>query len=73
MARKQRWSELAPWQRRAVVAVGIVQVSLSVAAFIDIRRRPARRIRGPKRLWTALSFTNTVGPVAYFAYGRRRP
>ena len=70
--KKQRWSDLSPGRQRAIVGVGIVQVSLSVAALVDIRRRPAEQINGRKPLWVALAFTNTVGPLAYFVFGRKR-
>jgi hypothetical protein len=69
---KKRWSELSPKQRSAIVAAGIVQLSLQAAALVDVRRRPARQINGPKPMWVALSFLNFLGPLAYFALGRRR-
>jgi hypothetical protein len=72
MADKKRWSERPAWQHRVIIGAGTAQISLLVAALVDIRRRPARRIRGSKRLWTAASFVNTVGPIAYFVFGRRR-
>lgn len=68
---KRRWSDLSPAQRRGVVALGVAQVSLQLAALLDLRRRPADRVRGPKRLWAAASFVNWLGPLAYFAWGRR--
>lgn len=68
---KQRWSDLPPRHRVAIVAAGAVQVSLTAAALVDLRRRPARRIHGDKRLWVAASFVNFVGPIAYFAFGRK--
>ena len=68
---KKRWSELSPGQRTAIVAAGTVQVGLQVAALVDLRRRPARKVKGAKRMWVALSFVNTLGPLAYFAFGRR--
>jgi hypothetical protein len=49
-----------------------VQVGLQVAALVDLRRRPPDRVRGRKAIWAALSFVNFLGPIAYFAYGRRR-
>jgi hypothetical protein len=72
MADSKRWSDLPTRQRRAIIGAGVAQISLLVAALTDIRRRPARQIRGSKRLWTAASFVNTIGPIAYFVYGRRR-
>jgi hypothetical protein len=71
-AGKQRWSDLSPGRRSGIVAAGIVQIGLLVAALADLRRRPASDINGDKRLWAALSFVNFVGPIAYFVFGRRR-
>ena len=71
-ARKRRWSDLSPRTRGAIVAAGVVQNSLLVATLIDLRRRPARKIRGDKRLWTAAAFVSWVGPISYFTYGRKR-
>lgn len=68
----QRWSDLSSPQRRAVVGAGVVQVGLLVAALTDLWRRPASQVRGRKAAWVALSFVNFVGPLAYFAFGRRR-
>jgi len=69
---KKQWSDLSPGQRAAIVGAGIVQVGLLVAALVDIRRRPAKQINGPKGAWVAASFVNYVGPLAYFAFGRKR-
>jgi hypothetical protein len=69
---KQRWSDLPPTQRRALVALGVAQVSLQLATLIDLRRRDAAQVRGPKPMWVALSFVNWLGPLAYFLRGRRR-
>jgi hypothetical protein len=69
---KQRWSDLSERQQGAIVAAGAVQVGLLAAALYDIRRRPAREINGSKSLWTAAAFVNFAGPIAYFAFGRKR-
>jgi len=71
-SKKKRWSERSPAQRRTLVALGIAQVSFQLAALLDLSRRPANDVRGSKRLWAAASFLNWLGPLAYFAYGRRR-
>ena len=68
---KKRWSDLSPGQRRAIIVAGVVQNSLLVAALVDIRRRPAKKVRGDKRLWAAASFVSWIGPIAWFTYGRR--
>jgi len=72
MAAKKKWSERSKRSRRLIVATGVVEVVLLVATLIDIKRRPAGQIKGSKRMWTALAFINIVGPIAYFAFGRRR-
>lgn len=71
MAGKQ-WEDLSTRQRMGVVLGGVVQVGLLVAALADIYRRPREEIRGSKRLWTAASFVNFVGPISYFLFGRKR-
>jgi hypothetical protein len=69
---KRKWSDLSPRARRLTVVTGILEACLKAAMLIDLRRRPADQIRGPKWLWTLLTFVNFFGPVAYFAYGRRQ-
>ena len=72
MARpKKRWSDLSTRARAALIGLGAVEVALLGAALVDLRRRPASEVRGPKPAWVAASFVNIVGPLAYFAFGRR--
>lgn len=70
--KKVSWNELSPPQRATIVGAGLVQISLTIAALRDLRRRPAEQVKGRKSLWVAASFVNFVGPLAYFAFGRRR-
>jgi hypothetical protein len=70
--KKRSWSDLSRNERAGVVGVGVVQVSLLGAALVDIARRPADQVKGPKAAWAAASFINFVGPISYFAFGRRR-
>jgi hypothetical protein len=72
MVTRKKWSELSGRSRRLIVVAGVVEVALLMATLIDIKRRPADRIRGSKRMWNALAFVNIIGPVAYFSVGRRR-
>jgi hypothetical protein len=69
---KQRWKDLPSGQRRAIMGAAVVQIALMLAALIDLRRRPAKEIHGPKLAWVAASFVNFVGPLSYFAFGRKR-
>ena len=72
MPAKRKWSERSRRSRTLIVAAGVVEVVLPVATLIDVKRRPADRIKGPKRMWTALAFINILGQIAYFAFGRRQ-
>jgi hypothetical protein len=72
MAAHRRWQDLGIGARAAIVIGGIVQLSLLGAALTDIRRRPPEQLNGPRWLWTAVSFINFVGPLTYFAVGRRK-
>lgn len=69
---KRRWRDLDQRQRTALVIAGIVQLCLLGAALNDLASRPAPQVRGAKRFWAAAAFVNFVGPLAYFAFGRRR-
>jgi hypothetical protein len=72
---RRRWSELEPRTRRLIVAAGVFEGALKIAALVDLARRPASEVRGSKVAWAAaVTFINALGavPIAYFAYGRRR-
>jgi len=51
MAAKRTWSELDERTRKLIIAVAVADGILEVAALIDIKRRSASQIRGPKWLW----------------------
>jgi hypothetical protein len=70
-----KWSDLSKRNQRLLIAAAVVETSLKAAALIDIKRRPASQIRGPKWAWIpAVSILNSAGlaPIAYFVWGRRR-
>lgn len=72
---RTRWSDLSPRSRRLVLLGGAVEGALKIAALVDLRRRPAEQVRGPKWAWaTAIVVVNSLGavPIAYFARGRRK-
>jgi len=72
---KKRWADLSPRTRRLVVIGGAVDGVLTIAALLDLLRRPADEVRGPKPVWAAaIVVVNSVGalPLTYFAYGRKR-
>jgi len=70
--RKKRWSDMSRGQQAATVVGAVVQMTLLAAALWDISHRPAAGVNGSKRAWTAASFVNFVGPIAYFLFGRKR-
>jgi hypothetical protein len=72
MAAKQKWRDFSERRRRLILVAAIAEAGLKMAMLIDIKRRPADQIRGSKWMWRALAFINGVGPVSYFAFGRRR-
>ena len=69
------WSDLSDRSRRLIIAAAIAEAILKTAVLIDIRRRPASQIRGSKPMWiVAAVLVNSagVGPLSYFAFGRRQ-
>lgn len=71
---KRRWSDLSEGTRKRIVIIGLIEGVLKLFALIDLRRRPAEQVRGPKWLWaTSLSVVSSGGvlPVCYFLFGRR--
>jgi hypothetical protein len=69
---QRRLRDLGAPQQALLGALVALQLGLLAAALIDLRRRPARKVRGDKRLWVAAAFVNYAGPLAYFAFGRKR-
>lgn len=75
MRASKKWDELSPRTRRLIVAAGVFEGALKLAALVDLARRPSGQIRGSKAAWAgAVSLVNALGavPLAYFAWGRRK-
>lgn len=71
---KKRWSDLSPAVRRWILVGAVFEGVLKVAALVDLRRRPADRVRGSKAKWAAaIIVANSAGavPIWYFLRGRR--
>jgi hypothetical protein len=74
VAGRRRWSDLTPRQQRLILVGVAYEGILKIAALVDIKRRSADQVRGPRWLWaTAVFLVNSVGavPLAYFRYGRK--
>jgi hypothetical protein len=69
----QWWSNLSPRTRWLLAGGAAAETSLKVAVLIDLRRRPASQVRGPKWLWASCMVVNSAGliPISYFVFGRR--
>ena len=48
-------------------------MGLLAAALWDLAHRKPEEVRGDRRMWAGLVFINWIGPIAYFAIGRRKP
>ena len=76
MATRKQWSDLSPGTRRLLTVAAVIEGILKLTALIDIKRRPASQIRGPKWLWaTVVAVVSSAGivPISYFVFGRRQP
>lgn len=68
----RRWSDLSERQRQAITVASVAQVALATVAWLDLARRPADQVKGRKGAWAAAIAVNFLGPICYFAFGRRR-
>ena len=76
MIARRQWSDLSEPTRRLLTITAIAEGILKLVALIDLKRRPASQVRGPKWLWaTVLAVVSSAGvvPISYFVFGRRRP
>ena len=76
MADRRRWSDLSEGTRRLIIVTAVADSILKGVAILDIKRRPANQIRGPKELWVpVIAVVNSAGvvPISYFLFGRRPP
>jgi hypothetical protein len=69
---QKSWNDLKLWQKAAVIQIAVIQIGLFVAAWRDLSGRPAEKINGSKQIWRAALFLNIIGPLAYFAKGRKQ-
>lgn len=67
-----KWEDLSSGQRCLVITGAGIEIVLTTVALVDLVRRPAPDVRGPKVLWGVACFVQPVGPVVYLLLGRRR-
>jgi hypothetical protein len=76
MVARRQWSDLSERTRRLLAIAAVAEGILKLSALIDLKRRPASQVRGPKWLWaTVLAIISSAGvvPISYFVFGRRQP
>jgi len=76
MVARRQWSDLSQRTRRLLAIAAVAEGILKVAALIDLKRRPAGQVRGPKWVWaTVVTVVGSAGvvPISYFLFGRRQP
>lgn len=62
--------ELANLDWRLIAPLFVVQLILTVIAFIDLAR--IHKTKGPKWAWAlVILFVSTLGPIIYFIFGRK--
>ncbi len=69
---KKKWSDLSDGEKTAILVAASIQLSLAATAWVDLARRPAEQVRGSKGAWALAIAVNFVGPISYFAFGRRK-
>jgi hypothetical protein len=67
---KQKWNEMSQARKTAVVVMGVVEVALTTVALVDLVRRPADQVRGPKIAWVLACLVQPIGPITYLSAGR---
>lgn len=56
---------------RLLAPIIVIQVGLQIYALIDLIKRPAEEIRGPKILWGIVIVAfQLLGVIVYFVFGR---
>ncbi len=56
-----------------IIVLVVVELGLLVAAWAVLFRTPSERLTLPKWAWALISLVQIVGPIAFFAVGRRSP
>jgi len=69
---EMKWTDFSQGQRTAIKVLALTEFAVKIVMLRDIKRRPASQIRGPKLAWRAAAAVNTLGPLSYFLFGRRK-
>lgn len=69
---KREWKDLTSNQKMLVCIFGVLEFGLLIAALWVFARRSPDEVRGPRKMWFGLVFINWIGPICYFAFGRKK-
>ena len=62
---------LSPLEIILITILGVAELGLLVAAWIVLFRTPSARLTLPKWAWALICLVEFVGPIAFFAAGRK--
>jgi hypothetical protein len=68
---RKRWADLSGPQKAGIIIGGTLQIGLLVAGLWDVAHRKPEELRGNRRFWIGFMFVDWIGPLSYFAYGRK--
>ena len=71
MSMTKKLKDLSTGQKAGIAGIGAAELAAKISAWVDIYRRPAHQIRGPKWVWALAQLINGVGPAAYWTFGRK--
>ncbi|MBN1922136.1 MAG: PLDc_N domain-containing protein [Anaerolineae bacterium] len=55
-----------------LVPVILVEMGLLIFALLDLLKRPEEQLKGSKTMWLLIVvLVNIIGPIVYFALGRK--
>jgi len=66
------WEQLTPSQRTGIAVLAGIEVVATSIALMDLVKRPASLVRGPKLAWGLACAIQPVGPLTYLTLGRRK-
>lgn len=69
--KKMNWKNFNGWQKVGISLIGLAQIGLFAAAWMDLRRRGEAGVHGSKTAWQLALFVSGIGPIAYFVKGRK--
>ena len=68
---RTEFNDLSTPARVSLLAGVAAELAAKIGAWVDLSRRPADKVRGPKWAWALAQFINGIGPAAYWAVGRK--